>query len=82
MWRISALFGLLLIAACTSTTEIKRPDGSVGYLIACGASTPWSVCYERANELCPSGYETLGEQGGFNRKELRIACPNEPINSN
>ena len=63
------------VSACTTTEQIKRPDGSLEYLIACGAATGWNVCYGKANELCPSGYRTLSEDGGFNRKELKIACP-------
>jgi len=74
-------FGILLIggvlAGCTTTQEIKRPDGVTEYLIACGASTGWNICYNHANELCPSGYETLTEDWGFNRKEMRISCPND-----
>jgi hypothetical protein len=66
---------ILLLAGCTTAEEIRRPDGSVEYLIACGASLGWNICYDRANELCPTGYETLAEDAGFNRKELRIACP-------
>lgn len=63
------------ISACTTTQEIRRPDGSVEYLVACGASLGWNICYDKANELCPGGYTTLSEDAGFNRKELRISCP-------
>jgi hypothetical protein len=69
------MLALALVAGCTTTQEIKRPNGAVEYLIACGASLGWNICYERANEVCPSGYTTLSEQAGVNRKELRIACP-------
>jgi hypothetical protein len=67
---------LFALAGCTTTQQIRRPDGSVEYLIACGAGLGWNICYERANEVCPSGYKTLSEDAGFNRKELRISCPN------
>ena len=66
---------VLLLAGCTTTQEIKRPDGAIEYLIACGASLGWNICYSKANEICPTGYSTLAEDAGFNRKELRIACP-------
>lgn len=66
---------LMLVAGCSTVQEINRPDGKKEYLIACGASTGWDVCYKRANELCPQGYETISEKPGFNRKEMRIACP-------
>lgn len=70
------LIGLVIaLGACTTTQEILRPDGSVEYLIACGAGTGWNICYDRANTVCPKGYDTLSENAGFNRKELRISCP-------
>ena len=47
------------------------------YLVACGAGTGWNICYSKANELCPGGYTTLSEDAGFNRKEMRIACPGQ-----
>ncbi|RFF26890.1 hypothetical protein DZK25_11040 [Wenzhouxiangella sp. 15181] len=65
----------LVLASCTTTQKINRPDGRVEYLIACGASTGWGICYREANETCPDGYETVSEKAGLNRKELRIACP-------
>jgi hypothetical protein len=40
----------------------------VKYLIACGAGTGWNICYAHANEVCPTGYMTLSEGAGFNRK--------------
>jgi hypothetical protein len=71
----TALIVLALLTGCTTTQEIRRPDGSVEYLIACGASLGWNICYDKANKICPSGYKTLSEDAGFNRKELRISCP-------
>jgi hypothetical protein len=47
------ILGLALIAGCTTTQEIKRPNGDVEYLIACGASLGWNICYDRANQVCP-----------------------------
>ena len=66
---------LLVLAGCTTTQEIRRPGGATEYLIACGAGTGWNICYKKANDLCPSGYNTLSQDAGFNRKELRISCP-------
>ncbi|TVO51378.1 hypothetical protein FHP91_19590 [Denitromonas halophila] len=67
----------LMIAGCSTVQEIRRPDGSVEYLIACGASLGWNICYDKANQVCPSGYKTLLRDAGFNRKELHISCPAE-----
>lgn len=76
MKRITAVTVLiLLLAGCTTTKEIRHPEGTVEYLIACGASLGWNICYDKANQICLGGYTTLAEDAGFNRKELRIACP-------
>lgn len=72
---IAITFLMCLISACTTTQEIKRPDGTKEFLVACGAATGWNICYNKANKLCPGGYTTLAEDAGFNRKELRISCP-------
>lgn len=68
------LAGACLLAACSTSQEIKRPDGSSEYDIQCGSATGWDVCYSKANEVCPGGYQDLSKDGGFNRKELRILC--------
>src|SRR4051794_30474277 len=69
----AATLALILLTACTTVQEIRRPGGRTEYQIACGASLGWNICYKKANELCPAGYETVAEQGDINRKELRIA---------
>ena len=73
--RIIFVLVSLALFGCTTTQEIKRGTSDKEYLIACGASLGWNICYEKANELCPKGYKTLSEEAGFNRKELRIICP-------
>ncbi|WP_036645395.1 hypothetical protein [Pantoea sp. A4] len=64
----------LALAGCSTAQKISRPDGKNEYLIQCGASSGWDVCYSKANEVCPAGYTDLDKDGGFNRKELRILC--------
>lgn len=65
------------LTGCTTHEEIRRPGGNVEHLVACGAGTGWNICYKAANKLCPSGYVTVAETAGFNRKELRFTCPAE-----
>ncbi len=77
MMRAAVLLTLLL-AGCTTDQVIRRPDGSRDYVIACGAGLGWNICHRRANELCPTGYNTLTQEAGFNRKELTISCPDSP----
>jgi hypothetical protein len=67
----------LVAAGCTAAEMILRP-GETEYLVACGAGLGWKVCYGLAEEMCPTGYRTLCEEGGFNRAELRISCPIGP----
>jgi hypothetical protein len=68
------LLSLAALAGCTTAQKISRPDGTTEYQIACGAATGWGICYSRAEKLCPGGYQTVNEDAGFNRKELRISC--------
>lgn len=72
------LAAAILVAGCTTDQVIPRPDGSRDYVIACGAALGWNICHRRAAELCPTGYKTLSQDGGFDRKELTIACPDSP----
>ncbi len=72
---LALLFAGACATACTTVQEVKRPGGDSEFIIACGASTGWNMCYSKANETCPQGYKTLSENAGFNRKELRISCP-------
>lgn len=65
---------MLLLAGCTTAEEIARVDGRTEYLIACGAAVNWRVCEERAQQMCPAGYETVGKDASFNRKEMRVVC--------
>ena len=81
-WQSAVLAAVgLLLASCTTDQVIRRPDGSREYVIGCGAGLGWNVCHRRANELCPTGYNTLSQDAGFNRKELTIACPDRPAAS-
>ena len=73
--KIYTMLLLLVCSGCTTTQKIVRPDGTDEFIIACGASLGWNICYDKANEVCPTGYKTLNEDAGFNRKELRISCP-------
>jgi hypothetical protein len=42
------------IFGCTSATPITTPDGTQGFKIWCEIP---SQCYDKASEVCPSGYK-------------------------
>lgn len=64
-----------LVSGCTTVASINRPTGEAQeYVVACGSGSGWNICYNKANKICPQGYKTLRESGGFNRKELFIRC--------
>lgn len=74
MIKLAALVATLSLAGCTMASEVYGPDGEPALLIACGAGTPISNCYDRAAQECPAGYVTLDERRGFNRAEIRVRC--------
>jgi hypothetical protein len=55
------------LGACATATNIHGPDGQQAVLIECpGAAVPIPACFEKANEVCPSGYQLLdSHEGGW-----------------
>lgn len=78
------------LAGCATSTEIRGPGGQVSHLIDCsGAAVPLGACYEKANELCPTGYNVvdaqqsvgpmmIGPYGGaqMQQKHIVVSCAN------
>ncbi|MGL5965219.1 MAG: hypothetical protein ACRCZ2_12615 [Fusobacteriaceae bacterium] len=54
MKRILALAGVALLSGCSTTVDqIPHGDGGVGYVVECnGPLQKWSMCYEKASEVC------------------------------
>ena len=65
---------LVMATGCVTSERVSRPGGSAEYLISCGYFG-WYICYDKAQEICPGRYKVVSESEGYNRKELRIACP-------
>jgi hypothetical protein len=56
---------VLLLSACARVTPMHGSDGGLMYLVGCyGALTPMSACYDKAAELCPSGYKIIDQTEG------------------
>ena len=72
--KIIFLVIMVSLIGCTTANKIFDENGEEALLIECGAAVSFSVCHDRAREECPSGYKTLSENAGFNRKEIRIRC--------
>lgn len=65
---------VMFASGCTTANRIYEKDGKEALLIECGASVSFSVCHGRARKECPNGYNTLSEDAGLNRKEIRVRC--------
>lgn len=56
-----SLLGVLISAGATSR-QIVGPSGAPAHAIRCGAAA-LSACYEKAEEVCPNGYNILTSDG-------------------
>ena len=74
--RFALALVLITVSGCTTASKIYGQDGQELLLIECGAAVSFSVCHERALKECPTGYTSISETPGFNRKELRVRCKN------
>ena len=66
MRRSTLLLGALLLAGCASSSQTFGPDGRAVHTLNCsGWARSWSMCLERAGELCGArGYDVLERGGG------------------
>jgi hypothetical protein len=57
---------MLLLVGCASSAKTYGPDGRELYILNCsGWARSWSMCLERAGELCGArGYDVLERTGG------------------
>ena len=71
MKNILSLASILFIFSCATSKEIVLPSGEKDYTVNCGTyeGNSWSACYEKAGEICPTGYDIL-EKIESNDKQL------------
>lgn len=73
--------------SCASTTRTIMPTGEVGYSISCdGSMVGMNVCFEKAGELCPTGYNIHNQNqssgwmangfatGSISTKGILVSC--------
>ena len=65
--RIASTVLVLLLTSCASIEpraieprETRRPSGNLAYSMTCsGQGRTLDLCYKKANELCPNGYNII-----------------------
>lgn len=53
----------VVISGCATATKLNTGDGTI-YRVECdGTAIPLSVCYKRANKVCPAGWDQIDKDG-------------------
>lgn len=56
---------IVSVTGCATATRMYGADGKEMQLIECpGMAVPLGKCFEKANEVCPSGYFLIDRQTG------------------
>lgn len=70
---LAVIVGSLFLAACTIVRPVHTGAGQpTSYYINCYGDV--GVCFERALELCPSGYNVTTMAVGGSRHAVIVAC--------
>ena len=59
---VLSCFMALFVMGCVSTQEFKGPNGKTAYSMDCGNHL--NACYQKAGEVCPTGYTILDRASG------------------
>ena len=60
--RIASTVLVLLLTSCASIEprDTRGPSGNLAYSMSCsGQGRTLDLCYKKANELCPNGYNII-----------------------
>ena len=84
MKHVSLLFFVIIINACSTSSEVKTTSGKVEHSIYCsGGAYSWDTCYEKASVICGSkGYDILEkyeDQGAFIAYENSQVLPDRRL---
>ncbi|HXD05721.1 MAG TPA: hypothetical protein VN680_06715 [Burkholderiaceae bacterium] len=55
---LATLLPCAALAGCAIAQPIQGPNAKTAYVVQCSGSTI-TACYEKAAEVCPSGYQML-----------------------
>jgi hypothetical protein len=73
--RAIVLAGLTGVLAGCATGERLTGDGRTEHQIVCGYALPWSLCENRAAELCPAGYTVVSKEwDAMSGSEMWVRC--------
>ncbi|ATG74526.1 hypothetical protein AN401_12240 [Zobellella denitrificans] len=61
IFLVPALLGVALINGCATATPINTGGPRQAYYVDCSGGT-MSSCIEKANSVCPRGYDIAGAQ--------------------
>jgi len=64
MKNVLMLVFLVAAYSCATSTEVMLPSGQSGYSITCHENK--TGCYEKAQEVCPKGYEMIDTSAATN----------------
>lgn len=89
MKKALLLTAIIVLAGCAQIEPVtfQGPNGNTAYSMICsGMGRTWEACYQKAGELCPNGYDIVGQQSstvivptaqgalGAPRQTLAIEC--------
>lgn len=57
------MIAAVMLAGCATATQVMGPDGTPHFNVHCGTNK--TLCYQKAQEVCPGGYAVTNETGGL-----------------
>lgn len=74
----AAVAALSLSGCSVNPQKFQGPNGNSAYSMTCsGMGRGWDDCYKKAADLCPNGYDVVGQQSGTQV----VPTPNGPVGS-
>lgn len=77
MKKLAVLGLALALSACATSREMTAPSGNKGFYIKCnGLAVSMDVCYTKASQVCPNGYEIVSKDKtmGGAKKGVFVEC--------